>query len=78
MTDDLELKEPELRLLFACARARTSGAEEPAIKRILELGIDWTRFARKAVDNGLASLVGYTLARIAADKVPGEILAHGG
>ena len=67
---------PELRLLLACARVDTSAAEEAGIRKILACDIDWTRFAKKAIDHGLASLVGHTLLRV-ADKgaVPDNICA---
>ena len=44
------------------------------IRRMLDESIDWTVFARNAVDHGLASLAGHTLARIAPDMVPDDIL----
>jgi predicted O-linked N-acetylglucosamine transferase (SPINDLY family) len=40
---------------------------------MLDEGIDWTLFARKAIDHGLAGLAGHTLTRVAPDMVPDEI-----
>jgi predicted O-linked N-acetylglucosamine transferase (SPINDLY family) len=62
---------PELRLLMASARVY--GAEEAIIREILEPGIDWTDFARKALDHGVACICGSTLARIAPDLVPEDV-----
>jgi predicted O-linked N-acetylglucosamine transferase (SPINDLY family) len=69
------VKQPELLLLLACAKPYPGREDEAAIRQLLEIGIDWSTFARKAVDHGLASLVGHTLARVAADLVPEDILA---
>lgn len=63
---------PELRLLLVSARAY--GADEASIREILEHGIDWTGFVRKATDHGVACLCGSTLARIAPDLVPEDLL----
>ncbi len=68
----MEAFSPELRLVIASAR--TSGVDEATIREILERGIDWTRFARKATAHGVACLCGSTLARVAPDLVPGEML----
>jgi len=64
----------ELRLLLGCARIVTSAHEDDAIRRMLANGIDWTLFARKAIEHGLAGLAGHTLARVAPDMVPADIL----
>src|SRR2546421_9271463 len=64
----------ELRLLLACARVRPGPQDEAAIGRMLAEGIDWTLFARKAIDHGLAGLAGHTLACVAPDAVPEDIL----
>lgn len=56
------------------ASARAFAAEEAAIREILEPGIDWTYFARKATDHGVACLCGSTLARVAPDLVPEDVL----
>ena len=64
----------ELRLLLACARVVTTRDDEGAIRRMLGEGVDWTLFVRKAVAHGLAGLAGYTLARVASDTVPADIL----
>jgi predicted O-linked N-acetylglucosamine transferase (SPINDLY family) len=65
---------PELQLLLACARARPSKEDEATIRRLLSEGVDWTKFARKAIDHGLAGLVGHTLARMVPEMVPADIL----
>ncbi|HEX3350948.1 MAG TPA: nucleotidyltransferase family protein, partial [Acetobacteraceae bacterium] len=41
---------------------------------LLDEGIDWTAFARKAIRHGLAGLAGHVLARAAPARVPDEIL----
>src|SRR5580692_2156346 len=64
----------ELQLLLACARVSTSGVDESLIRGILADGIDWTAFTRQAIDHGLAGLAGHTLARVAPDAVPEELL----
>jgi len=74
MLDRMESMTLELRLLLACARVLTDQEEEVAIRRMLEEGIDWTLFAHKAVDHDLAILAGHTLARVAPDMVPDDIL----
>ncbi len=66
---------PELRLLLACSRVRPSKADEVAVRQILDERIDWTLFARKALDHGLAELAGHGLALTAPDLVPDEILS---
>ncbi len=63
---------PELLLLMASARAL--GAPESTIRELLEPGIDWTDFVRKATHHGVACLCGSTLARVAPDLVPEDIL----
>ena len=62
----------ELRLLTACTRV--SGIEEATIREILEPGIDWTHFTRKVTNHDVACLCGSTLARVAPDLVPEDIL----
>jgi predicted O-linked N-acetylglucosamine transferase (SPINDLY family) len=47
---------------------------EAKIEQLLCEGIDWSIFARKAVAHGLAGLCGYTLARVAPDMMPEDIL----
>ena len=64
----------ELRLLLTCARVLTTQEDETAIRQMLDDGIDWTIFARKAIDHELAILAGHTLARVAPDMVPDDIL----
>jgi protein O-GlcNAc transferase len=67
------IAQPELRLLLACARIVNSSGDGSAIRRMLEEGIDWTAFARKATNHGVANLVGNTMERIAPDMVPEEL-----
>src|SRR5882672_6537117 len=74
MLDRMESMTPELRLLLSCARVLTTQADEAAIGQMLDEGIDWTLFIRKAVDHELAGLGGHTLARVAPDLVPDDIL----
>jgi predicted O-linked N-acetylglucosamine transferase (SPINDLY family) len=63
-----------LRLLLACARAHPTEEDEAAIRRLLDEDVDWTHFAQKAIDHGLAGLAGHTLAHLVPDRVPGDIL----
>ena len=63
----------ELQLLLACARAHPREEDEAAIRQLLELDIDWTKFALKAIDHGLVGLAGNTLAGAAPESVPPEI-----
>ena len=69
----MESMTPELGLLLASARVRTNQAEEAKIRQMLDEGIDWTLFARKAIDHGLATLAGHTLSRVALDMIPVDI-----
>lgn len=71
--DDMRLS-AELRLLLLCARVVPSQLEQEAIRRLLAEEIDWTRFARKAVDHGLASLAAHQLLQVAPAAVPDDIL----
>ena len=64
----------DLRLLLACARSYRSEEETAALRRLLAEGVDWTAFARKAMNHGLVSLVARTFADCAADLVPAEIM----
>jgi tetratricopeptide (TPR) repeat protein len=64
---------PEFRLLLACARVVASQEGAAATREMLTGGIDWTLFARTAVEHGLAGLAGRTLDRVAPDLVPEEI-----
>jgi protein O-GlcNAc transferase len=64
----------ELRLLLACSRVQTTDAGERAIRGMLQQGVDWTVFARLAVEHGLAGLAGHTLSRVAPDLVAEDIL----
>lgn len=64
----------ELRLLLACSLTGTDRERQAAIQELLSDGIDWTLFAKKAVAHGLTSSAAYTLARVAPDQLPGDIL----
>ncbi len=68
-------KTAELRLLLACARAHPTANDETVIRQLLMEDVDWALFVRKAIDHGLASLVGHALASLASDSVPADILA---
>jgi protein O-GlcNAc transferase len=71
--DGLQLK-PELSLLLACARAGDAQEKQAAIQQLLADGVDWTLFAQKALAHGFASFAAHTLARLAPDDIPGDIL----
>lgn len=64
----------ELLLLLASARVVTAVEDEAHIRELLEAGVDWAAFAQKATDHGVAALVGHTLARVAPDLIPDDIL----
>jgi Uncharacterised nucleotidyltransferase/Tetratricopeptide repeat len=61
-------------LLLACVKSLSDRAAEAPIREILADFADWTSFARKAIDHGLAGVAATTLARVAADLVPHDIL----
>src|ERR1700719_1313741 len=63
----------EFRLLLACARVLPSQEDEAAIREMLIDGIDWTLFARTAMERGLAALAGRTLNCVTPDMMPDEI-----
>ena len=65
---------PELALLLACCRVTLREKDKAEVRRILEQGIDWTAFARTAVDHGLAPVAGRSLECAAPDLVSGDIL----
>lgn len=65
---------PELGLLLACATVFPRREDEDAIRQMLAEGIDWTLFARKAIDHDLACLAGHTLAHVAPEMVPDDVL----
>src|SRR5579862_5223255 len=65
---------PGLELLLACVKARFDPAADAAIRHKLADFTDWTIFARKAVDYGLAAVAAHSLARVASDLVPADIL----
>ena len=62
------------RLLLACAGLTTTDEDKATIRQILGEGIDWTIFARMAVDRGVASLAAHTLVCVAPGMVPQDIL----
>ena len=64
----------ELRLLLACAGVGPEEEKQAAVERLLANGIDWTLFARIAVAQGSAGFAATTLIRLAADRVPNDIL----
>ena len=64
----------EFRLLLACARAHPTPEDEAEMRAMLIDGVDWTRFARTAIERGLASMAGRTLIRVASDLVTDDIL----
>ena len=64
----------EPRLLLVCAKLTTTEADTATIRQMLGEGIDWTIFARTAVDRGVASLAAHTLVCVAPDMVPQDIL----
>ena len=63
----------EARLVAACAKVQTTGADEAAIRTLLAGGIDWTDFARMLVERGLASRAGHRLLRVAPELLPDDI-----
>ena len=65
---------PEFSLLLTCARPLATHKEEAAIRQILGNGIDWTVFTQTAINCRLAGLAGYTMARLAPDMVPPDVL----
>ena len=73
MTDQTLSMPAELRLLLACARALPSQADAAAIRQILNDGLDWDLFVRRAIDLGLTAIAGHTLICVAPDMVPDEI-----
>ncbi len=74
MMDPGDLAERERALLSTCARIVTTQEDEVLIRQTLSDGVDWHRFARRAVEDGVTTLVGYTLVRIAPDLMPNDIL----
>ena len=69
----MQLK-PELSLLLASARTGDAQEKQAVIQQLLADGIDWTSFAQKALTHGVASFAAHTLARLAPDHIPGDIL----
>ena len=74
MSDQVAPATRELRLLLTCAKPVTSKEDDAAIRRMLDEGVDWTAFAQEAIARTLASAVADTLARVAPDAVPNDIL----
>src|SRR5581483_9082099 len=74
MIDDKDKCTREFQLLLTCAKVSPSPEDEATIRRMLSAEIDWIVFARKAIDQELAVLAGHTLARVAPDMVPDDIL----
>jgi predicted O-linked N-acetylglucosamine transferase (SPINDLY family) len=63
-----------LRLLLACAQVPLTEARKVTIRNLLGDGVDWTLFARLAVDHGLTGVAGHSLVCAAPDLVPADIL----
>jgi hypothetical protein len=72
-SDGLRLK-PELSLLLACARTGSAQEKQAAVQQLLADGIDWTSFAQTAIAHGFASFAAHSLARLAPDCIPQDIL----
>src|SRR5271169_220334 len=72
-SDGMQLK-PELSLLLAAARTGDAQEKQAVIEQLLADGIDWTSFAQKALAHGVASFAAHTLARLAPDHIPDDIL----
>src|SRR4051812_550681 len=64
----------ELTLLLRCARVVSDAGDVAEIRQLLDDGIDWGKFAQKAVGHGLVGIAGKTLSRIAPVLVPSDIL----
>lgn len=64
----------ELTLLLACSRVSQQHADHNAIRQSLGAGIDFTAFAQKAVNHGLAGLAGNTLTNVAPESLHEDIL----
>src|SRR5215467_473684 len=64
----------ELMLLLRCARVVPDEGDAAEIRHMLDEGVDWGKFAQKAVEHDLVGLAGQTLTRVAADLVPSDIL----
>ena len=63
-----------MQVLFTCARAHPRDADVADVRRVLADGFDWQAFTLKATQHSLASIVGKSLATIAPDLVPTELL----
>ena len=63
----------EFGLLMACIEDPPSRADATAIRRMLLDGVDWSLFARRAIDHGLVGLAAQTLNFVAPDLVPDDI-----
>lgn len=63
----------EFGLLIACIEDLPSRADATAIRRMLLDGVDWSLFARRAIDYDLVGLAAQTLNFVAPDLVPDDI-----
>ena len=72
--DEREPTALELRLLLASTKVPTTANDEAAIGQMLNEGIDWTVFAKMAIDRGLVSCAAHTLVRVAPHMMPDDIL----
>lgn len=68
------IRRPELDLLLACTNLHPGDGDDAAIRQRFAAGIDWTAFAREAIAHDLTNLAGRTLARVAPDMVPRDLL----
>ena len=68
----MPVKTLEFQLLLACVRPEQQDAAP--IRHMLSDDIDWTLFARKAIDHKVAGLAGRALSGVAADMVPDDVL----
>lgn len=64
----------ELQLILACGHVLANAARSAEIKRLIDEGIDWTVFARLAVDHGMATMAAHNLSRYAPTTIPADIL----
>ena len=63
----------EARLVAACTKLQTTGADKVTIRTLLAGEIDWTAFARMLVERGLASHAGHVLLRDVPELLPDDI-----
>ena len=74
MLKDIRPNASELRLLLASARISATPEHQDEIRQILADGLDWTLFAKQAIEHGLAPLAGHTLIGAAPEMMPEDIL----